>query len=158
MSKDAVQVVTLHSEGGLNCSQAIFSVYGKHFGMPEELAIKTATALGGGMGGMGKTCGAVTGAFLVLGLTYEIGNPQSRSEVYGLVKEFTRRFIACHGSTNCTELLGYDMSTEDGMRTIREKKLTKNICPKLDQSAAEILEELLGKKLPKTTTDEKVLK
>jgi len=157
MSKDAVRFVTLHSEGGINCSQAIFSVYGKYFGMPEELAIKTATALGGGMGGMGKTCGAVTGAFLVLGLTYEIGNPQSRSEVYGLVKEFTRRFIARHGSTNCTELLGYDMSTEDGMRTIKEKKLTKNICPKLDKSAAEFIEELLGEKIPGITC-EKVLK
>ncbi|SMD13069.1 C-GCAxxG-C-C family protein [Sporomusa malonica] len=147
MSKDALQVVALHSEGGINCSQAMLSVYGKYFGMPKELAIKVAAAFGGGMGGMGKTCGAVTGAFLVLGLTYEIGNPQSRSEIYGLVKEFTKRFIDLHGSISCTELLGYDMSTEEGMKTIKEKGLTKNICPGLDQSAAEILEELLAGKL-----------
>jgi C_GCAxxG_C_C family probable redox protein len=100
---------------------------------------------------MGKTCGSVTGAFLVFGLTYEIDNPQkSRGEVYSLVKEFTRRFIARHGSISCTELLGYDMGTEEGMRMIREQKLTKSICPGIDQSAAELVEDLLAGKLVKT--------
>lgn len=150
MSKDAVLVATLHSEGRINCSQAMLSVYGKYFGVPEELTIKVATALGGGMGGMGKTCGAVTGAFLVFGLTYEFENPQkSRSEVYGLVKEFTKRFIARYGSISCAELLGHDMGTEDGMKIIREQKLTKSICPGIDQSAAELVEELLAGRLPK---------
>lgn len=151
MSKDAVQVATLHSDGGINCSQAMLSVYGKYFGMPGEWAIKVATGLGGGMGGMGKTCGSVTGAFLVLGLTYDNDNPKSRGEVYGLVKEFTKRFIARHGSISCSELLGYDMGTEEGMKIIREKKVTKSICPQIDQSAAEILEELLSEKFPKAS-------
>ncbi|MDF2570364.1 MAG: hypothetical protein K0R55_1968 [Sporomusa sp.] len=80
MSKDALHVAALHNVGGINCSQAMLSVYGKYFGMPKELAIKVATAFGGGMGGMGKTCGAVTGAFLVFGLTYEIGNPNREAK------------------------------------------------------------------------------
>lgn len=148
MSTSAVQVAALHSTGGLNCSQAMLSVYGKRFGMPEEWALKVASGLGGGMGGMGKTCGAVTGVFLVFGLTYDHGKPQSRSEIYGLVQEFTKRFIARYGSISCCELLGYDMATEEGMKIIQEKKLTKRICPEIDQGAAEILEELLGEKLP----------
>ncbi|HWR31109.1 MAG TPA: C-GCAxxG-C-C family protein [Negativicutes bacterium] len=150
MTEDSARVVTLHNEGGINCSQAILCVYGKYFGVPEELAIKVATALGAGMGGMGKTCGAVTGAFLVLGLTYEIGNPGSRGEVYSLVKEFTKKFIARHGSISCAELLGYDMGTEEGLKMIREQKLTKTICPGIDKSAAELVEELLVGKLPTT--------
>ncbi len=143
MSKDTAQVVALHKEGGLNCSQAMLCVYGKYFGLPEETAIKVATALGGGMGGMGKTCGAVTGAYLVLGLLYEVDNPGSRSDIYALVREFTDKFIACNGSISCSELLGYDMSTPAGLAAIREKKLTSIICPRLDQSAAEIIEEIL---------------
>ncbi|MDF2570363.1 MAG: hypothetical protein K0R55_1967 [Sporomusa sp.] len=42
------------------------------------------------------------------------------------------------------------MGTEEGMKTIKEKMLTKSICPGLDQSAAEILEELLAGKMLKT--------
>lgn len=148
MSEDSVQVATLHMEGGINCSQAMLAVYGKYFDVPEDLAIKVGAAFGGGMGGMGRACGAVTGAFLVLGLLYEKSNPQARSEVYGLVKEFTKRFVNRHGSIRCSELLGYDMSTEEGMKIIQERKLTKTICPKLDQSAAEILEALLAERLP----------
>lgn len=144
MSKDVAEVVARHMGGKMNCAQAVLSVYGKHFGLPEEIAVKVAVGLGGGMGCMGKTCGAVTGAFLVLGLTYEMNQPDSRNEIYALVREFTAKFKARHDSISCSELLGYDMSTTEGMNAIREKKLTSIICPKLDQSAAEILEEMLA--------------
>lgn len=143
MEKDVKRVVDLHQTGGLNCSQAMFSVYGKYFGIPEDLAVKIATGFGGGMGGMGETCGAVTGAFLVLGMLYNQDDPSSRSKIYCLEKEFVRRFKTQHGSVICRALLGYDMGTEEGMRMIRETQATKRICPLADQSAAIILEELL---------------
>lgn len=152
MSGDVKQVVALHQGGKVNCSQAILSVYGKHFGLPEELAIKVATGLGRGFGNLGKTCGAVTGAFMVLGLTYEADNPSSRGEVYSLVQEFAKRFTARHGSIVCSELLGYDVSTEAGRNMVREKKLGSLVCLKLDQSAAEIVEELLVEKLPQRSS------
>lgn len=148
MSKDAERVIELHQTGGLNCAQAMLSVYGKYFGLPEQTAIKIAAAFGGGMGGMGKTCGAVTGAFLILGLTYEIGNPAAKTDVYKLVREFSQKFIERHGSIECSELLGFDISTADGLNMIREKKLIATLCPRLEQSAAELIEELLADKLP----------
>lgn len=149
MSKDATRVADLHRDGKANCAQAMLSVYGKYFGLSEEMAIKIASGFGGGMGHMGKTCGAVTGAFMVLGgLTYENENPNARSEVYSLVQEFTKRFIARSGSICCKDLLGYDFSTDEGARIIREQKLTSTVCPKLDQCAGEIVEELITEKLP----------
>lgn len=97
----------------MSCSQAILSVYGKYFGLSEELALKLASSFGGGMGHMGNTCGAVTGAFMVLGgLVYEINNPNTRNEIYNLIQEFTRRFLSEHESINCRDLLGYDISTQ----------------------------------------------
>jgi C_GCAxxG_C_C family probable redox protein len=146
ISEDAQRVADLHQNSGLNCSQAMLSVYGKKFDLPEQTAIKVASAFGAGMGGMGNVCGAVTGAFLVLGLTYEIGNPTARQDIYHLVQEVARRFTARHGSISCNELLGFDISTAEGLKTIREKKLTSTICPLLDSSAAAILEELLAEK------------
>jgi C_GCAxxG_C_C family probable redox protein len=148
MSEDVKQVVALHQVGRINCAQAMLSVYGKYFGLPEDLAIKVATGLGRGFGNMGKSCGAVTGAIMVLGLIYEADNPSSREDVYILVREFLNRFTARHGSIVCNELLGCDVSTEEGRSMVREKKLNSLICLKLDQSAAEIVEELLAGKLP----------
>jgi C_GCAxxG_C_C family probable redox protein len=147
VTDDPARVAALHQQGGMNCSQAMLCVYGKYFAIPEETALKVAAAFGGGMGAMGKTCGAVTGAFMVLGLGGDPDSPDFRKEVYALVREFSRRFISRHGSISCSDLLGYDFSTEEGASAIREKKLTAIICPGLDRSAAEIVEELLGEKL-----------
>jgi C_GCAxxG_C_C family probable redox protein len=80
---------------------------------------------------MGNVCGAVTGAFLVLGLTYEIGSPTARQDIYHLVQEVARRFTARHGSIFCNELLGFNISTAEGLREIRKKKLTSTICPRV---------------------------
>ena len=38
--------------------------------MGREMALKVSGAFGGGMGHLGETCGAVTGAFMLIGLKY----------------------------------------------------------------------------------------
>ena len=53
---------------GFNCCQALLSTYGTQFGLNREIALKVSEAFGGGMGFMAETCGAVTGAFMVIGL------------------------------------------------------------------------------------------
>lgn len=153
LTENVAKVVALHRDGGIHCAQAMLSVYGRYFGLKEHDALRVSASFGGGMGGMGKICGAVTGAFLVLGLTYEIGNPESRGKVYKLVQEFTERFIARHGSISCSELLGYDIGTEDGRKAVRELQVTKKICPVLDQTAAELVEELLSGRLQECQSD-----
>ena len=55
---------------GFRCSQALLSTYGVQFGLNREVALRISEAFGGGMGRMGETCGAVTGAFMVIGLRY----------------------------------------------------------------------------------------
>ena len=57
-------------QGGFNCSQAVLSTYAQDFGLDREAALKLAAGFGGGMGRMAGTCGAVTGAFMVLGLKH----------------------------------------------------------------------------------------
>ena len=55
---------------GLNCSQSIIAQYAEKYQLDIATACKLATGFGGGMGRMGNTCGALTGAYLVLGLEY----------------------------------------------------------------------------------------
>ena len=94
------------------------------------------------MARMGETCGAVTGAFMVLGLKYAVGK-ESKEKLYGLVNEFAKKFKSRNGSTLCKELLGCSIGTPEGMKAVKEKRLIDTLCSKLVKDAAEILEEML---------------
>jgi C_GCAxxG_C_C family probable redox protein len=132
---------------GFSCSQAVFSAYAEQLGLDRETALKIAGAFGGGMGRMAQTCGAVTGAFMVIGLKYgAIGaeDKETKEKAYALVREFVDRFKSRHGSIACQDLLGCDISKPEGEKVAREQKLFETICPKLVKDAAELLEEMLA--------------
>ena len=131
---------------GFSCSQAMLSSYGEQFGLNRELALKVSGAFGGGMARMGETCGAVTGAFMVIGLKYgnaRVEDKQAKERAYSLVREFVDRFKSRNGSIVCRELLGCDISTPEGRDLAKEKNLFATLCPKFVQDAAEIIEQIL---------------
>ena len=139
------QSVSCYKEG-FNCSQAVFSTFAVEMGMDRNTALKVSQGFGGGMGGMGETCGAVTGAFMVIGLKYgriRADDDEAKLKTYALVQEFTKRFKARHGTIVCRELLGCDIGTPEGHRIAKEKKLVSTLCPRFVQDAAEIIEEIL---------------
>ena len=144
MPKEAEQTVSCFKEG-LNCTQAVLSIFGPQFGLDRENAIKIARAFGSGMG-MGETCGAVTGALMVIGLKHaklERRSLFSRDKTEDIAREFVVRFKARNATTECRELLGCDVSTLEGLKAAKKEKHFKIRCPKFVQDAAEILEELL---------------
>ncbi|UCH21146.1 MAG: DUF2703 domain-containing protein [Deltaproteobacteria bacterium] len=136
------------------CAQSLLSVYADEFGLDKEIALKVAAPFVGGMGMRGETCGAVTGAFMVLGLKY--GGIKDRGtlvmEMQRLLAEFVNKFEARHGSINCEKLLGVNISTPDGFKTAAEKGLLSTLCPNLVRNAAEITEELLASEPVKQQT------
>ncbi len=94
----------------------------------------------------GETCGAVTGALMVIGLHHaktRKGDDDSRERAYALSQELMDAFRDRNGSLLCRELLGVDVSTPEGMRTVRERDLFRTVCPKFVESAGEILEKLV---------------
>jgi C_GCAxxG_C_C family probable redox protein len=116
---------------GFSCSQAMMGAFAPSLGLDRDAAFKIASGFGGGMGRMAETCGAVTGAFMVLGLRF--GSPKADREAkeaaYTRVREFAERFKAAHGSLVCRELLGCDLSTPEGAVLAQEKKLSSTVCP-----------------------------
>jgi len=136
-------------QGGLNCSQAILSVFGEPYGLDQQTAEELGRPLGGGLGRMGLTCGALTGAILVLGLAERKAQneTEARNNVARSVQELVGRFEDCHGSSLCKVLLGADMSTAAGMKKIKEENMVAQICPGLVRDAAEILAEILERSL-----------
>ena len=132
------------------CSQAILAVYGAPLGLPHELAMRLAAGFAGGMR-LGETCGAVTGAFMVLGLRHcstDCSTPAGRSEVYARVVDFAGRFKQRNGSLTCRDLLGCDISTAEGMKQAQEQNLFKTTCVQMVRDAAEILEEMGSQQKP----------
>jgi C_GCAxxG_C_C family probable redox protein len=130
--------------GGAACSQAIVGTYGTDYGLTREQAMKLASGFAGGMR-LGETCGAVTGAFMILGLKYAEANcdkRDGRDEVYAALADFVDRFNQRSNSVVCKELLGCDISTPAGDQKATQDGLFRTICPKLVQDAAEILEEM----------------
>ena len=153
MSKVA-EAVELFKQG-YACSQAILAVYGPDFGLDRATAIRIAAGFAGGMR-MGETCGAVTGAFMVLGLqrgTAECSKQAGREAVYESVKEFAARFRQRNGSLLCRELLGFDVGTPEGLKEARERDLFRTFCPEMVKAAAEILESLIAESQPSGAAD-----
>jgi len=131
---------------GFNCSQAVLSTYGPQFGLDTELALRISSPFGAGMGRMGETCGAVTGAFMVLGLRSgrtRIEDKDAQERAYKLVTEFVDSFRKRNGSLSCRELVGYDLSNPEELSLAREKGVFRTRCPKFVKDSAEILEGLL---------------
>ncbi len=127
------------------CSQAVFSAFSPDFGVDRETSLTIASSFCAGMGRLGKTCGAVTGAFLAIGLARGSAEPdqESRKEAYRLVREFAERFTARHESLECKDLLGCDIGTDEGYREAKDKNLFETICEKLVRDAVEIVGEIL---------------
>jgi C_GCAxxG_C_C family probable redox protein len=144
---DRVELAVSHFQKGLSCSQALVVAYGEGFGLEREMAVRLAAGFGGGMGRMAQTCGAVTGAVMLLGLKYgsvDVEDRQAKEKTHEAVREFANRFTLLNGSLICRELLGCDISTPDGFRLAKAKKLADTVCPKFVRDAAEIIEEMLG--------------
>ncbi len=121
-------------------------MYGARFGLDRETAFKLAGAFGGGMARRGETCGAVTGAFMVIGLKHgkaRADDDDARERTYRLTNEFASRFIGRNRTIVCRELLGHDLSTEEGRDAVLEQNLFATVCPRFVQDAEEILEEVL---------------
>jgi len=137
---------------GFSCSQSVLAAYAEQFGLTEELALKVAGGFGGGIGRMAGTCGAVTGAVMVIGLKFAgttPGDVQGKENAYAAVREFAHRFKGRNVTVLCRELLECDISTPEGMKRAHEEKLIKQFCPKFIRDAAEILDQLIELWRPK---------
>jgi len=141
----ADSAVALHDKG-CNCCQSVLCAFAPSLGLDQRTAMRLATGFGGGMGRMGLTCGAVTGAFMALGLAYGMKAPEdaeAKEKLYAMVNDFSAAFKKRHSSIECRQILGVDLSTPEGRETAREKGLFSSLCNPAIRDAAEIVEKML---------------
>ena len=131
---------------GMNCAQAVLTTFSKELNFDIESAAEISSGFGGGMGRLQETCGAVTGAFMVLGIYTSrkySDTAQRKENLYTLIQEFNSRFIAIHQTTNCRLLLGIDLKTPEGRQEMSGQNLSEHVCEKCISDSVLILEELI---------------
>jgi C_GCAxxG_C_C family probable redox protein len=133
-------------EKAFSCAPSIFSTYSEQLGLSKELALKIACGFAGGIGRTGRTCGAVTGAVMVIGLKHgqsDVADEESRQETHKLANEFISKFTELHGSVECRELIGYDLSNAAEFELARNSGVVQKKCRGFVYDAARILEDVL---------------
>jgi C_GCAxxG_C_C family probable redox protein len=130
-----------------NCSQSVLAVFSDEHGVRENECLKIATAFGGGMARQQYTCGAITGAMMVLGLRFGMGvnDPEeNKLKTYAKTRELFSEFKKLHGSTCCLDLLdGLNMNDPDDFKKIVDQKLIDVRCEKYISDAVLIAERLM---------------
>ena len=143
-------------EHHLNCAQSVISTYCEEFGLDRNLGFKVAMAR------TGKTCGAVTGVYMILGLSQRINENNARESIertYKLIRDFNREFKALRGSLDCKDLIKFDLALPEQQAEARDKHIFVTVCPDIvlllprtSLRVAEIVEEVVDKVEAATVT------
>jgi len=118
-------------ESGKNCAQSVVLSFADDLKMNKETAEAMTSGFGAGMGRLHKTCGALTGSFMVIGRHYSLTENDSEEKsaktnlkIQKLDSDFTNKFE----SSNCGVLIGTDLKTEEGREFFSENNVKENIC------------------------------
>lgn len=130
---------------GIDCSQVVAGTFAEQLGTDKDLLRRISACFGGGMQ-CGETCGAVTGALMVVGLKYGHsceGEPAQKQLMLQKTAQFKALFSEKYSSCMCCDLLGHDLSKPGEMERVLEKGLFFTFCPQVVADTIEILEHIL---------------
>ena len=132
---------------GIDCSQVVTGACAEKMGMTKEQARKMSACFGGGMM-CGETCGAVTGAVMVLDLLTP-ANPGdvmgSKKRSVGQAKELQKRFAERFDALRCADLLQKKFVPDDTTPAAKALGLTGH-CDIMIATAVEIVEQMLAER------------
>lgn len=125
-----------------SCSQTMLSLFAREIGLEEKTALKIASGFGGGMA-CAETCGAVTGAYMIIGLKHGHASikPEEKAKTKQLIQQFNQSFEKEHKSLICKKLIGFDISKKEGLEGAREADVFHKLCPAFIKTACNIIEE-----------------
>lgn len=134
-------------ENGCNCAQSVLTAFTDLTGLTEAQSMKIASSFGGGMGRLREVCGALTGAFMVLGLLYaddHVPEHGAKSTHYERVQEFAAKFREQNGSILCRDLLAGVETVPGKVPEKRSKEYyEKRPCGELVRYAADLLDRYI---------------
>lgn len=129
-------------KNGYNCSQTVLCYFAEDFNLDNNVCKRISEAFESGMFS-GEVCGAVSGAYMVLGLKFGSDSNDHREIMQSKVLEFREKYKERLHTITCRELLGEDISTEKGIENILNQGLLEKVCPVAIKTSIEILEDML---------------
>jgi C_GCAxxG_C_C family probable redox protein len=144
---DKKQQFQEYLQNGFNCAQAVAIVFAQQLNIEKKTMLAATAGFGGGMGRQAMTCGALTGATIVLG--FDRGQVENKDSVakdlcYKSVQELFTQFTKIHGSTACKDLLNCDISTHEGFE-IHKKGEHSQMCLGFIETVIDILGDMIRK-------------
>ena len=130
-----------------NCAQSVLIAFSEKLNFDKNLASSISCGFGGGMGRLQKTCGAVTGALMVLGIynsTKFTDLSECKEKTYSMVQDFHKQFLEKHHSSDCSSLLNCDLKTDEGHQYFEKNDLKKNVCELCIKNSIEIVNEMIN--------------
>ena len=126
MSDQASRQSRTFWDSGFYCAESVLLAIVESKGIHSPLIPKIATGFCSGLSRTGGMCGALSGAIMGMNLgTGRSAATDSLEECYALTQELIDQFEKRFGAINCPQLLGCDVSTEEGRRFYKDNHLTE---------------------------------
>ena len=113
------------------CAETALIVLQQAYGLPGAADSSSAMALNGGVAWSGGPCGAITGAAMAVGRLsaqriddHKEAKRAARAIIARLMSEFRARY----GHTDCSDLIGLDISTPEGHAAFIEGQVWHTVC------------------------------
>ena len=117
---------------GHSCSETVFHVYKELFPELADIDASLFVGFGGGFGGTGRICGAISGATAVLSaIKTDRDNPNYRSELYAILNGIYQEFESEYKSLNCRDITGFDFTDPEEGKRFRKENKREEICSPL---------------------------
>jgi len=146
MNEKAKKARKYHEEG-YNCCMSVVKPFVEEMDVDQDLVMKIASSLGGGLGYLREVCGAVSGMAVVLGIKYgylqgfkDEDDKKAKAEHYARVKLLGDRFKEKTGALTCRALLHMDENDQP----LPGYEDAPKPCPNLVETAAEILADYIA--------------
>jgi C_GCAxxG_C_C family probable redox protein len=132
---------------GYNCAQSVLKAVLEEKGIFFDEAMSLSSGFGGGIAGEGRTCGAVSGAIMAIGVLNGLHSKdvvQSKENTYENSSILIERLKEKFETTQCNELIGVDMKDPEAKKTARERGAFSNQCSEFVATAVKIVLDLFS--------------
>lgn len=115
-------------------------------GIHSDLIPRIATGFCSGVARKCGMCGAESGGIMAISLfAGRDYKDESVAESYTAVRKFLQMFDTAFGSTNCRQLVGCDLGTEEGQNFYKANNLLGQ-CRRYTEAATRMAMQLIGEK------------
>ncbi len=130
---EIARALFLRDDNYYGCAETSLVALQTIYELPESADSSAAMVLNGGVAYSGGICGAISGAAMAVGRLAEgriADHQEAKRTARKIIQQVMVEFDAEFGSHNCSDLLEYDISTQEGHDQFIESGVWRDTCMK----------------------------